>query len=73
MYGTRPYRSPLIPEYARCTIRNCRGGVHAFSAKFVGVFQGLFGDFRFGDFEACGSGVFDDQTGIKWNAPRRVK
>ncbi|MCR4311220.1 MAG: hypothetical protein NUV54_01465, partial [Candidatus Taylorbacteria bacterium] len=44
-----------------------RGGVHAFSAKFIGVFQGLFYDFRLGDFEACGSDVFDVQTGARWN------
>jgi len=53
-----------------CTIRNCPGGVHAFSAKFVGVLQGLFDDFRFGDFEACGSGTFDLKTGTKWNTAR---
>lgn len=41
-----------------------------FSAKFVGVSQGLFDDFCFGDFEADGSGVFDVQTGTKWNTAR---
>ena len=49
------------------------GGVHAFSAKFVGMFQGLFDDFRFDDFEACGLGIFGLQTGTKRNVVLRVK
>ena len=43
------------------------GGVHAFSARFVGGLQGLFDDFHFGGFEVRGSGIFDVQTGTKWN------
>lgn len=49
------------------------GGVHAFSARFVGVLQGLFDGFCFDDFEVCESGVFDVQIGTKWNTARGLK
>jgi len=58
---------PVIIKNNEFTLFFC-GGVHAFSARFVGVFEGISEDFYFGDFEACGSGVFDVKTGTKWNA-----
>ena len=53
------HRTNLARFKARETtpIMTYHGGLREFGTKIHGVFQGVFEDFKLGDFEACESGL----------------